>query len=154
MKLELNDLKAENKALKDILQKNGLEAPENEAATDEAIFQSQTAISAVEMQETINKENLKRNANKHAGSVDQPEPVQEVVPSSESPAAAAEPVDNNSAVNKESEVVEAPVVPSEPVQEPSVPVPEANTQEEKSAAVKDGEDNNSAEVKPDEEAAN
>lgn len=146
LKLELNDLKAENKALKDILQKNGLEPPENEATTEEAIFQSQTAISAVEMQETINKENLKRNLQKqHAGSVELPEQEQEVVSSSATPDV-EQPVDEKPSVNKESEA-EEPVVQQDPV-----PKPEANVQEEKSAVVKDGADSDSTEIKP--ESAN
>ncbi|KAL5284538.1 MYCBP family protein [Megaselia abdita] len=145
LKLELNDLKAENKALKDILQKNGLEAPENEA-TEEAIFQSQSALSAVEMQETINKENLKRNSQKHAGSVESvPQgEEQKVVPTEDSPAVAEEPVDN-SAVNIEAE---APVVQQDPVQEQ-----EPEEKEEKVPA-KDGGEDNVTEGKPNEEAQN
>lgn len=147
LKLELNDLKNENKALKEILQKNGLEAPENDAS-EESIFQSQTAISAVEMQETINKENLKRNAQKHAGSVDQPEPAQEGAASSDSQAAEA--VGGDSAGNKESDGEQAPqVVASETVQEKSLSTQEASAEEQKVV-----EDKDSAEAKPKEEPAN
>lgn len=147
LKLELNDLKNENKALKDILQKNGIEAPENDASAEESIFQSQTAISAVEMQESINKENLKRNAQKHAGSVDQTEqPVQEAAISSDSQAAVAAPAGNK---ESEAEVEEGPqVVASETVQEKSLSS-EASAEEQNSKEA----DKNSADV-PKEEPAN
>lgn len=152
LKLELNDLKAENKALKDILQKNGLEAPESEAA-EEAIFQSQTALSAVVMQETINKENLKRNSQKHAGSVEPTEQQVEVVPSSNAP------VEENASapIDKEPEAEEAPVVQPDqvPVQEKEEPkVPEVIAQEEEKSvtvAAKDVE-TNLANAKPTEAA--
>ena len=62
LKSKIGDLKAENQTLRDMLQKNGLEVP---YIGDNSIFQSQTPIDAVEMQEAINKEIFKLNV-KHS----------------------------------------------------------------------------------------
>lgn len=98
---EVNELKDENKALKEILQKNGLDAPQTSGDN----LQSQSAVSAVEMQEAINKENSKRTQNqKHSGSVDQQQPQNDQTAEEQVPEKPAQEEPKPEAASEEAEI--------------------------------------------------